>query len=486
MKGKNDIRIKRKIGAVIVLGIFTALMLAQPIAADDPWDWRQDGNTLPSEKYLGTNSNHDLPIRTYGNEVVRITTAGKVGIGTPIPSERLHVAGNILVSDAGDVTIKEGWVYGSQGDLNLFMDYDIGFIRVDKDSSGGERGKLLIEVDKVGIGTTLPGTAYKLDVEGDVHASGYFIAGTGTTYGDGYIALSPGLRYLNTDSGTLFIDGLNDRVGIGKTNPGKTLDVNGAIRGTTLNSGLGDYELYAMDQNVQTSDFVQFSGVNVGGAYNADTGEVVAGLSDAGSYSLQGVTAYTSDYGLFLGGVHVGGTGDPGDDNLIVDGNVGIGTTSPDKKLEILDDDYQLRLTYTGSYYTDFQTTSSGHLYIKPNVGNVGIGNNHPDARLEVWGRGHTSATTALDISDDGGHALLFVRDDGNVGIGTNDPKTDLHIDGDGVLGFKYRTNHPSGSSGTCKLYIKKVSYPLHNVYELHLMSSEGNEEVIGDVSDWF
>ncbi len=52
----------------------------------------------------------------------------------------------------------------------------------------------------VGIGTTSP--TEKLDVAGNVHASGSFIAGSTTTYGNGYIALSSGTN-LNIDSGTL-------------------------------------------------------------------------------------------------------------------------------------------------------------------------------------------------------------------------------------------------------------------------------------------
>jgi hypothetical protein len=79
----------------------------------------------------------------------------------------------------------------------------------------------------VGIGIATP--AEKLDVDGNVHASGNFIAGSSTTYGDGYIGLSPGLD-LDIDSGTLYIDSANDRVGIGTTSPTQELHVDGNIR----------------------------------------------------------------------------------------------------------------------------------------------------------------------------------------------------------------------------------------------------------------
>ena len=49
-------------------------------------------------------------------------------------------------------------------------------------------------------------------------------------------------------------------------------------------------------------------------------------------------------------------------------GNAGAGTTSPNRKLEVLDSSNpQLRLTQTaGSAYTDFQVVSTGQLVISP------------------------------------------------------------------------------------------------------------------------
>jgi hypothetical protein len=74
----------------------------------------------------------------------------------------------------------------------------------------------------VGIGMIDPN--YKLDVDGDIHASGSLLAGSTTTYGDGYIALSEGIN-LNIASGALYIDCITHRVGIGTTSPGAKLDV---------------------------------------------------------------------------------------------------------------------------------------------------------------------------------------------------------------------------------------------------------------------
>lgn len=59
----------------------------------------------------------------------------------------------------------------------------------------------------VGIGTSIPTEA--LDVVGNVHVSGEFIAGSTTRYRDGLITMSVGTN-LDIDAGTLFIDNANN------------------------------------------------------------------------------------------------------------------------------------------------------------------------------------------------------------------------------------------------------------------------------------
>ncbi|MFH1259017.1 MAG: hypothetical protein ABII74_04265 [Elusimicrobiota bacterium] len=76
-------------------------------------------------------------------------------------------------------------------------------------------------------------------------------------------------------------------------------------------------------------------------------------------------------------------------------GKVGIGTTGPDRKLDVLDSGgNQLRLTYTdGTTYTDFGVNASGFLTINPSGTQVIIGAN----------KGLVVGTNASDISGTNG-----------------------------------------------------------------------------------
>ena len=62
------------------------------------------------------------------------------------------------------------------------------------------------------------------------------------------------------------------------------------------------------------------------GGNTVTTGELRQGNSDYGTYEIQtGGRIYSNDYLIAMGGIHVGSSADPGTDNLIVDGNLGIG-----------------------------------------------------------------------------------------------------------------------------------------------------------------
>ena len=155
-------------------------------------------------------------------------------------------------------------------------------------------------------------------------------------------------------------------------------------------------------------------------------------------------------------------------------GVVGMGTTTPMRKLDIVATGEQLRLSYDGSTtYTDFRNDSAGGLLVNTSAGyivhyiagspimrmnangNVGIGLTNPSEKLQVSGsissvKGATDGGQ-IQLSNSGGGSLwywaarttglnlgelsaadgrIFIKNGGNVGIGTIDPGYLLHVNG--------------------------------------------------------
>lgn len=77
---------------------------------------------------------------------------------------------------------------------------------------------------------------------------------------------------------------------------------------------------------------------------------------------------------------------------------------------------------------TDINSGATLNVSSVSTLGKIGINVAVPAAMLEVKGFTTTSAGASLNVMDNAGTSMLFVRDDGNVGIGTNSPGTRLEI----------------------------------------------------------
>jgi hypothetical protein len=272
----------------------------------------------------------------------------------------------------------------------------------------------------VGIGTATP--ASTLDVVGGniSIASGnvFYLSGSG---GNAYLQESGGTLFLgaggagrvqiastgnvNIDSGTLFVDAVNNRVGIGTATPGYTLD-----------SVSGDGNLFRFDR----------SGVQIG-AFVSATNPFFGTLSNSPLLFMTNSTERA---------------------RITSTGNVGIGTTSPASALHLLgtltvgNSTYSrpaltptnwgysasYRVLMVGSASTSYSTQNTGAVTVAFNYDPSGNANGsfNGDGR-EILFRNGTQFVTPNAANTSFNLANLVLLD-GNVGIGTTSPTKRLHV----------------------------------------------------------
>ena len=479
-------------------------------------------NSLQNATYLGSDDGN--PVQLYTNEVARLTidSSGNVGIGTTTPSNKLTVEDTIGIKRSGVTAITTLQQTGTGLILNAPAGYHPFLVKYNgteyaRFTSGGN----------VGINTTVP--TKKLEVVTNTTYDGIQLSGASIpTFGIidstnnakfvAYVRDSDAAIGTETNHPLSIITNSTERICItsgGYTNIKAASDGSSRLylNGTsgdhylTTTSG-GDFGIYN-NSNSAYRMYIDSSG-NVGigttspsyplevagkGYFNdSDNTASVIEINRSGSQN-SNIKISNGD-GYWAIGKASGGFFGISPDNLNTNagsvfaidtsGNVGIGTTSPSRKLHVnagvdneavriesTDTEVALELkdstgTATIRSRGDFRFHgSSGEIARMEVGGNVGIGTTSPAQKLHVSGghilldnnqqirfkdSGGTERTIVqLNSSNDlaiGGSyagALKFmgggsyteqmrVHDNGNIGIGCTSPTQKLVVSGDGLF----------------------------------------------------
>ncbi len=143
-------------------------------------DWTLLGNagTTPATNFIGTTDAQDFAVYTNNIERMRVQSGGNVGIGTTVPSQKLNVQGNALISDTLYVGTTSRALYRSgvnslqlSAAEGVHIDLDDNINSSDEFTITHEKQKdtLFIILDangNTGIGT--PSPSEKLEVNGHI------------------------------------------------------------------------------------------------------------------------------------------------------------------------------------------------------------------------------------------------------------------------------------------------------------------------------
>jgi len=402
------------------------------------------GVTIGNGSLIGINGSEEFMIWNYegtatrfatsGSERMRITSAGNVGIGTASPGQKLDVSGNVRGNNiyANDSSVPS--LYMERGDGNpqavirLVKSNDnllIGNTAIDEVIFYDDAGEAmrLDGAGNLGIGTTSP--AYKLTVAGRVSIENDILQVTSASPTILFSVPGGGIdsKIYNDGTGNFIIGhGSNSdnppeklritssgNVGIGTTNPSQKLHV--------VSSGTNQIQI---DGSNSQSMFSYSDSGGVGWC----TG------SGAGSWTNlvyldtnnDAVNIYAND------SFHT---------TFNAQGNVGIGTTSPAKKLEVVGSDTDGIRVSGGTNNRRVEITGTELSYYTTSVNGWAMANivrkNSDSSVLGHISGAYAGDPNALSYTYYGGNAynaaaMYILSSNKNVGIGTNNPSYKLTV----------------------------------------------------------
>ncbi len=363
---------------------------------------------------------------------------GDVGIGTGAasPGSRLDIKSNstsssesgirVVANSSSNPVAAIGEKSNGKGRFHL---YDSGNAKVSFYADGTDN---YIASGNVGIGTTNPGAKFHIDVVSEDNQPGFKltkVSDSGENAMEVHHGTSSALRgiadFTNSNGSVMFLRG-DGNVGIGTTSPSAKLDVDGVIRsrGGT----------YTADTDTKTdvgivipeNDFIYTAdGSDYLRKLIGKTSDIIT-IGEAGTSLIDGISLKPGGSGGYVQ-IYNNATVAA----KFVDGNVGIGTTSPGATLPTDSETASKVLQLTGVSGNTGDTAvllrssdnSSGlDLWHNASSGDSYIDNRFNAAQGDTIFRVKTAGTPL---------EALRITGDGKVGIGTTNPGAKLDIEGD-------------------------------------------------------
>ena len=333
-------------------------------------------------------------------------TNNRLGIGTTAPTQKLDVIGNIGMT--GQFEVPDGVVFSNY--------------------TSGSLASIRTKGIDIGLSSAI---------------ANYGVIETSTTYGIS----------LNINGATkVKLDGTTGNVGIGTTAPGAKLQVVGNINLQIAESTITNTTIGLITDAGRVQSYIQFLKTNAatdrigeiafftndGGAFTAgiermrinSTGLVGIGMTPTAKLTIKAPGALSTDIAL-----RVRNSADSGD--LLVTnglGNVGIGTATPNQKLEVIGN-----AIFRSTSRIDINTaqtavvgvlagTSLGTYGNFSLISNTGLAGESTD--ISYWNGGTYYPAFRISNVASGFSKLLLMKDGGNVGIGTTAPTSKLQVVG--------------------------------------------------------
>ena len=392
-----------------LIGALSANILT--VSANSTAGGLRGGNTSVSNILYITSNTRITPVGA-GNTTVFRVGGNTTSSNTTIESSFFDVVSNTTISgNSSYVAIR---VTGNTTATNVSINAISAYLTGNLVISGGahtitgnvniDSGTLFVDQanNRVGINNTTPDAS--LTITGTANVSGNVVLGG---------ALHAIAGNVNFDSGTLFVDSANNRVGINNTAPDASLTITGTAN---VSSSLRVDGLSTLAGNINTPTANASSGINVGANVNLSTTQINVGNSTVNTYitstaietdgtlAVLGAATLSNTLGV-TGLTTLSGNINTPTANASSDINVGANVNLSTTRINVGNSSVNTFITSSAietdgtltvlgvTTLSDNVSVDSGTLFVDATNNRVGINNTSPDTSLTVTGTANITST---------------------------------------------------------------------------------------------